>query len=121
MSEGATAKHVMVIDESLVSRMIMRDIILIEYPDWEFIHAASIEKAFESCWELQFDYIFIDAVTSNVSDAEIISDILDGQKRVKVALMANQVPQHLQKKVEKHQLEIISKPVNSDDLINFIS
>ncbi|WP_444995076.1 hypothetical protein [Aliikangiella sp. IMCC44359] len=120
MSEGLQSKNIMIVGKSMVARMMIQDGIMSHYPDWEFIQAASIEKAADSCWEMQFDFIIIDSVISNNTDLDTLSNILKKQKRAKAAIMVKQLPNELMLKINQLKLFMLDKPIYGDDLINFI-
>ncbi|MCW9000065.1 MAG: response regulator, partial [Kangiellaceae bacterium] len=54
------SKRVLIVDDSLVSRMIIKEIVMSRYPDWECVQAASAEKAVDACNQSQFDYVTLD-------------------------------------------------------------
>ncbi|MGX5174757.1 response regulator transcription factor [Aliikangiella sp. IMCC44653] len=113
-------KKVLIVDDSLVTRMMIKEIILSEFPEWECIQAASAEKAIEACGLTQFDYITLDINMPGKTGLEVAPHLLQSQPDVKVAVLTIHEHHEVREKVEALGLTFLNKPINADEIIDFV-
>ncbi len=114
------SKRVLIVDDSLVSRMMIKEIILSNHPHWECIQAASAAKAIEACQETEFDFITLDLNMPERSGLEAAPDIIKSQKNIKIALLTANIQSATKQKAEELGLEFIAKPITEDGVLSFI-
>lgn len=113
-------KKVLIVDDSLVSRMMIKEIILLRNPNWEFVQAASSEKAVDACQKSQFDYITIDLNMPGESGLEVSPKILESQERAKLALITANISPEVKQKAKELGVDYINKPINESEILSFI-
>lgn len=114
------SKKVLIVDDSLVSRMMIKEIIMSTYPDWECYQAASADKAIEACQESQFDIITLDLNMPGRSGLEAAPEIINYQKSAKIALLTANIQSPVQRKADEMGLAFISKPISEDNILKFV-
>ncbi len=114
-------KKVLIVDDSLVTRMMIKEIILSQHPDWECIQAASAEKAIEACGATQFDYITLDINMPGETGLEVAPKLLNCQSNVKVAILTIHEQPEIRESVEEMGLSFLNKPINADEILAFVA
>jgi len=114
------SKKVLIVDDSLVSRMMIKEIILSSHSDWVCIQAASADKAIEACQETQFDFITLDLNMPGRSGLEAAPDIIGSQENVKIALLTANIQSATKEKSSSIGLEFIAKPISEDGILGFV-
>jgi len=114
-------KKVLIVDDSLVSRMMIKEIIISRYPDWEFTQAASSEKAVDACEKAQFDYITIDLNMPGENGLEVTPKVLKTQDNAIVALVTANLSQEVKDQASALGVAYINKPINESEILSLIS
>ena len=114
-------KSVLIVDDSLVSRMMIREIILSRNPDWELLQAASLERALHACSKHQFDYITIDLNMPGESGLEVSPKILAIQPKVKIALVTANISSEIKQQANSIGVKYINKPISEAEIFEFIN
>lgn len=114
------SKRVLIVDDSLVSRMMIKEIVMSRYPDWECVQAASAEKAVDACNQSQFDFVTLDLNMPGKSGLEAAPEILASQDSAKVALLTANIQSATRDKAEALGIAFITKPISEDGVLGFI-
>lgn len=113
-------KKVLIVDDSMVSRMMIKEIITSRNPDWEFSQAASSEKAIDACNKNQFDFITIDLNMPGENGLEVTPKILESQQNAKLALVTANLSPEVRAQADKLGVEYINKPISESELLAFV-
>jgi len=114
------SKKVLIVDDSMVSRMMIKEIIMSQHSDWECIQAASAEKAIEACRNSQFDFITLDLSMPGKSGLDAAPEIIEVQERAKIALLTANIQTAVKEKADRIGLTFLTKPINSDEILDFV-
>ena len=114
------SKKVLIVDDSMVSRMMIKEIVLTQHPDWDCHQAANADKAVEACLNEQFDYITLDLNMPGRTGLEAAPDIMEKQESVKVALLTANIQSVTKEKATALGLSFVAKPINADEILAFI-
>lgn len=114
-------QRVLIVDDNMVSRMMIREIIKSQHPEWVFIQAASADKAIEACLESQFDYIILDLNLSGKSGLDAAPELLSSQKHAKIALFTPDIAESAKDTEINTALFFLAKPINIDEILQFVS
>lgn len=115
------SKKVLIVDDSMVSRMMIKEIIMSEYPSWECIQAASAEKAIDACKHAQFDFVTLDLSMPGRSGLDAAPEIIENQESAEIALLTVNIQSAVQDKADAMGLIFITKPINVDEILDFVS
>lgn len=114
------SKKVLIVDDSMVSRMMIKEIIVSQYPDWECLQAANADKAVECCLNNQFDFITLDLNMPGRTGLEAAPEIIESQKNAKVALLTANIQAATKDKAITLGLSFVAKPINADAILAFL-
>ncbi len=114
------SKRVLIVDDSLVSRMMIKEIILTRHSDWECIQAASADKAIAACKENQFDLITLDLNMPGRTGLEAAPEIIESQKGAKIALLTANIQSSVKQQALDLGLNFIPKPIHEDGILGFV-
>lgn len=114
------SKRVLIVDDSMVSRMMIKEIIMSQHADWECYQAASAEKAIEACRQSQFDYITLDLSMPGQTGLDAAPEIKEHQKNARIALLTANIQSAIREKADGIGLKFLTKPINSDEILEFV-
>lgn len=114
------SKRVLIVDDSMVSRMMIKEIIMSQHPDWECNQAASAEKAIEACQQSQFDFITLDLSMPGQTGLDAAPEIKSCQQNAKIALLTANIQSAIREKADKVGLTFLTKPINPDEVLEFV-
>lgn len=113
-------KKVLIVDDSTLSRLMIKEIIVSVYSDWECIQAASADKAIAACKDHQFDFITLDLNMPGRSGFDAVPEIKASQKNAKVALLTANIQSIVKQQATDLGLLFIPKPIHEKDILDFI-
>ncbi|WP_185964496.1 response regulator [Aliikangiella marina] len=114
------SKKVLIVDDSMVSRMMIKEIIMSQHPSWECIQAASAEKAIDACHHSQFDYITLDLSMPGRNGLDAAPEMIENQNNAKIALLTANIQSAIKEKADQLGLVFITKPINVDEVLDFV-
>lgn len=114
------SKKVLIVDDSMVSRLMIKEIISNAHPEWECFQAANADAAVGECQGNQFDYITLDLNMPGRTGLEAAPDILAKQDNAKVALLTANIQSAVKEKALGLGLEYVAKPISVDRILEFV-
>jgi len=113
-------KKVLIVDDSMVSRMMIREIVMTQFPDWECTQAASADKAIEACSKDSYDFITLDLNMPGRSGLEAAPEIIEIQATAKIGLLTANIQSATQEQATALGLSFVAKPINADAILAFL-
>ncbi len=113
-------KSVLIVDDSLVSRMMIKEIIASKYAEWQITEAKNSDEAIKASTDKQFDLITLDLNMPGRSGLEAAPEIIALQPNAKIALMTANIQTSVKDKAEALGLEFVVKPITEDSVLGFI-
>ncbi|TQV89753.1 response regulator transcription factor [Aliikangiella coralliicola] len=114
------SKKILIVDDSLVSRMMIKEIVMSRHPDWECSQAASADKALEACQVKQFDFITLDLNMPGKNGLDAAPEIIATQKDAKIALLTANIQSATKQKATDIGLAFVAKPVTEEGVLDFV-
>ena len=114
-------KTVLIVDDSRVSRMMIRSMILAKHPDWVMEEAASGEEALEKIHTIVPYLITMDINMpgmGGVAAAEILVKECPG---VKIVLLTGNIQDSLRRKAEQLGVGFVEKPITESCVANVLA
>ena len=106
-----TEKHCLIVDDSKMSRMMVKKIILDAHPDWHIVEAENGQQAIDRAGEAQYDIILLDynmPVMEGGQAAEIIRPM---QADAKIAFLTANVQEAVKNLAVQLHIDFIPKPI----------
>lgn len=103
-------KHFLIVDDSLVSRMMTKSIIGKLRPDWTILEARTGDEAIALCQSQPVDLISMDFNMPGISGLEAAIAIRQARPAIRIAIMTANVQGAIQARIQEHGLAFIAKP-----------
>ena len=113
-------KNVLLVDDSRISRMMLRAIIQTHYPQWNVTEAEDGESALALCTASQFDFISLDMNMPGRDGLTISPELQDLCPNAKIALLTANFQERVKDKAKAQGLSFIPKPITEEKIIDFL-
>ncbi|MCP3672937.1 MAG: response regulator [Gammaproteobacteria bacterium] len=114
------SKSVLIVDDSLVSRLMIKEIISSKYPDWEIVQAKNADDAITQSSGKSFDLITLDLNMPGRTGLEVAPELLALHPDVRIALLTANIQNAVKEKAQELGLEFLTKPIIPPSVIEFI-
>ncbi len=109
----------MTVDDSKLSRLLIRNIVEREYPDWEFYEAECGEDAIKYVDSIELDAITVDLNMPGMDGFTLIKKIRPKCLHTHITILSANIQEATQKKAAIADVQFITKPVTQDKLMPF--
>ena len=115
------SKTILVVDDSIVSRMMIKAIIESHVQGVNFIEAGNGDQALERVGENKaIDIAFVDFNMPGMTGLELISALADKLTITKVALLTSNIQNEIREQALAAGVTFLNKPVNEEIIANFL-
>lgn len=104
-------KSVLVVDDSRVARMLIRNIILSIHPHWIILEAGNGEEAIAQAAQETPNYITMDYNMPDMNGIEVAQRILQNTPKAVIALFTANIQENTRNQAEKTGVGFIGKPI----------
>ena len=116
MSVDSFIKKLLVVDDSKVSRMLIRTHILAHYPEWIISEAASGEDAIALIDNDLPDYCTMDINMPGISGTDAAEQILSKYPSIKIVIFSANIQEAHQKRARSLGSILVAKPVTEKSI-----
>ena len=113
-------KTILVVDDSMMTRMMLTTIIKEHYPEWTIVQAKDADEALEKVVDLDFDFATIDMNMPGKTGLELIPLLQKSHPRAIMALLTANIQKKVSDGAEELGIELLCKPVNEAIIIKFL-
>ena len=114
-------RSVLLVDDSMVSRLMLRSIIDAEMPGSNVLEASCGDEALDKVKSLEkLDIALVDYNMPGIDGLQLfeqLANLIDIPKR---ALLTANIQDHIRRKTESHGITFLSKPIVEDTIRAFI-
>jgi two-component system chemotaxis response regulator CheY len=107
----ASRKSVLVVDDSRISRMLIKSLVLARFPEWEMIEATTGDEAVIMAKERSFDYCTMDINMPGLLGTEAAELLLKMQPALRVALFSANIQDAQHVRAAQLGVPFVAKPV----------
>ncbi|VAW56144.1 hypothetical protein MNBD_GAMMA07-426 [hydrothermal vent metagenome] len=104
--------RLMIVDDSKVSRMMIKSIVLNKSPDIEIYEAADGQSALDQAEGKSIDYFSVDYNMPIMDGIEFITKMRQHDSQAKFALLTANIQEATHKKADEIGAKCINKPIN---------
>jgi CheY-like chemotaxis protein len=108
---NSTPKRVLIVDDSRVSRMLIRSLILARFPQWEITEAGAGEEALALAKDHRFDYCTMDINMPGLPGTQAAEQLLKLQPTLRLALFSANIQETQQARAAQLGVQFVAKPV----------
>lgn len=108
---NSTPKSVLIVDDSRVSRMLIKSLILARFPQWTITEASAGEEALALAQNHRFDYCTMDINMPGLPGTQAAEQLLKLQPALRLVLFSANIQEAQQARAAQLGVQFIAKPV----------
>ena len=108
------AKNFLIVDDSMVSRMMTKSILANLQPSWTVFEAASGQAAIDICQQHPIDLISMDLNMPGISGLEAATVIRQEYPNIKIVMLTANIQSAIQAQIQALGLSFLAKPITAD-------
>lgn len=116
-----TAKKILLVDDSRISRLMLKAIIKANYPEWDITEAEDGESALRLCQYTQFDFISLDMNMPGQDGLTISPELQELCPSAKIALLTANFQERVKDKAKAQGLSFIPKPITEEKVVEYLA
>jgi len=111
---------VLVVDDSPLSRMMIRSYAEAEHPDWIVFEASNSTEALELCNKKSIDYMTVDYNMPGMDGLTLMRQLRDSHPEIKMALLTGSINEDIQTAAQELDAYFIQKPITQAKIISYL-
>ena len=115
------AKTVLIVDDSAVSRMLVKSSILKAYPDWSVIEEGDAGALMEKPLETEPDFVLVDFMMPNINGLDLAAMLRQRHPRARISLLTANTQELVRDKASELGIGFIAKPVTIERIVAFLA
>jgi len=112
---------VLIIDDSRVSRMMIKAIIVETHDSWNILEATNAEEAIDTSKNNNIHLMIIDYNMPGRTGLELAEDLIQLHPKAHKFMLSANIQDSIREKAEELSLQFIPKPITEDKIKNMIS
>lgn len=113
--------QVLLVDDSRISRLMLKAIIQTKYPDWVVSEAENADVALDLCHGNAFDFITLDMNMPGRDGLTVSPELQEACPDAKIALLTANFQERVKSKAQDQGLIFLPKPITEDKILNFLA
>lgn len=106
-----TTKSVLVVDDSRVSRMLIKSLLVARHPQWTITEANSGDEALAVAKDRSFDFCTMDINMPGLQGAEAAEQLLKMRPALRIVLFSANIQETQQARAAQLGVPFVAKPV----------
>lgn len=111
MMNNASIKSVLIVDDSRVSRMLIKSLVLARFPQWAITEAVTGDDALIVAKEKPFDYCTMDINMPGMPGTDAAEQLLKMQPTLRIALFSANIQEAQRVRAVQLGISFVAKPV----------
>jgi two-component system chemotaxis response regulator CheY len=107
------SKQILIIDDSRVSRMKLRQLLLQKHPQWQIVEAGSGEEGVQVAETAAPDLVTIDVNMPGIDGFATVSRIQALRPQAKIVLLSGNIQEASRRKAEELGVGFVEKPITA--------
>jgi len=114
-------KRVLIVDDSRVSRLMLKAIIMSKYTDWDVMEAENADIALSMCLKDAFDFITLDMNMPGRDGLTISPELQEACPAAQIALLTANFQERVKNKAEEQGLTFLPKPITEEKILGYLA
>lgn len=114
--DHASTKSVLVVDDSRVSRMLIKSLLLARFPQWRLVEANSGDEALVLAAKQSFDYCTMDINMPGLAGTDAAEQLLKTQPALRIVLFSANIQDAQQTRAAQIGVPFVAKPVTEKSI-----
>lgn len=107
-----TTRRVLIVDDSRVSRIMIRTVMVARHPDWEYVEAANIDEAVAKVAEGHIDLVSLDYNMPGLTGLDGVELLRAQQPGIRIVLLTANIQQATRDRAAAMGVSFVDKPVS---------
>lgn len=116
MTSNTATKKLLIVDDSKVSRMIIRARVLDVYPDWEIIESSNGTDGIAAAHEHKPDFCTMDINMPGILGTEAAERILNELPNIRVVIFSANIQESFQDRASAMGAIFVAKPITEKSI-----
>jgi len=112
---------ILIIDDSRVSRMMIKSIIMDNHQDWNILEASNADEAVKISEKNKIELMIIDYNMPGRTGLEVAGDLIRLHPQAHKFMLSANIQDSIKDKAELMSLKFVSKPITEDKIKSIIS
>ena len=114
-------KIILIVDDSLISRMFMRKAVQGTFPQWNVLEASNGHDALSAVEGKQIDIALLDLnMPGGINGLALAKSLKDVYTNIQIALVTANIQSAVREKASALGVEFIAKPITEDKIVDFL-
>ena len=109
----------MIVDDSRLSRMLVKNYTLESNPDWIIIEAKDDDDALEQCQGKNIDWMTIDYNMPGMDGITLSKQLRHQYPKARIALLTANIQTSIKQQASDIDIDFIQKPITQDKIQNY--
>ncbi len=114
-------KSIMIVDDSRISRLMLKAIVSNHYPGWRVDEAEDAKEALSKCQNHEYDFITLDMNMPGVDGLTISPELQEACPCANIALLTANFQERIQERAQAQGLSFIPKPITEDKVLDYLA
>jgi len=116
-----TVQTMLVVDDSRLTRMMVKNFVHVVHPEWNIIEACSGEEALEKVSGKHIDWMTIDLNMPGIDGMELAEKLKHQFPHANMCLLTANVQKSVQQRANQLGISFVSKPITEDKIVGYVS
>ena len=112
---------VLIVDDSRLSRMMLRAFIINVRPDWTIVEASNAQEALEKTTALTVDAMTLDLNMPGMDGLSLAAQFKEKYPKAHITLLTANIQSSVRQRAEAAGVGFMAKPITEDNVLAFIS
>jgi len=112
---------VLIVDDSRVSRMMIRAIVLDAHPDWAILEAGNGDEAINVATGKSIQHMILDYNMPGMNGLELADTLIGSHPDAKLTLLTANVQDSIRNRAQEIGVEFVSKPITDEKIRGIIN
>jgi len=113
-------KQFLLVDDSRISRLMLKAIIQSQYPEWRIAEAENAKVALGMCSDGDYDFISLDMNMPGIDGLTISPQLQKACPNAKIALLTANLHERVKEQAKEQGLIFIPKPITESKILTFL-
>ncbi len=111
---------ILIVDDSLMSRMLIGAIVNQVYPDADIIEAEDGDDALGKIQDQEIDIATVDLNMPGMDAFDLVDKLKQEHPAIRIGLLTANVQPEVRKKADELKLEFLAKPISEESVSDFL-
>ncbi|MEG3640631.1 response regulator transcription factor [Magnetococcus sp. PR-3] len=114
-------KRVLIVDDSSLARMMMRNNLTKNHPEWEIVEAKEGDEALALIQATDIDLALIDYNMPGMNGIELATQLMEQQPTTSIHLVTANIQDRMRQRAEAMGVGFIMKPISEEKLAGVVN